>query len=243
MQHINKICILSTGQLTRELVETIEEKGFEIDVMPFIKIEPLHSNQISKSIIDLSLRPATVVFTSINAAEKVMKELNGAKPLWSIFCIGHATRETLARYFGTEKISGVGDNASDLAKSILANNNSIKELIFFCGDQRRDELPVILSASELKVHEIIVYKTIPIHNKISKEYHGILFFSPSAVTAFFQDNSIQTGTILFAIGNTTAEAIMQCSSNTIVISDTPAKQNLLNIMSSYFDEKQKKIFN
>jgi uroporphyrinogen-III synthase len=212
-------------------------------VVPFIKIEPLQSNQITKYIKQLSLQPATVVFTSINAAEKVINELNGAKPLWSIFCIGYATRKTLARYFGMEKISGFADNASDLAKCILRNNNSIKELIFFCGDQRRDDLPLILSANELKLHEIIVYKTTPIQNKISREYQGILFFSPSAVTAFFQDNLIQEDTILFAIGNTTAEAIKQFSNNNIVISNTPAKQNLLNIMSSYFDEKQKKIFN
>ena len=43
---------------------------------------------------------------------------------------------------------------------------------------------------ELSVDEVIVYKTIETPKVLTKQYDGILFFSPSAVKSFFSKNSI-----------------------------------------------------
>ena len=80
-----------------------------------------------------------------------------------------------------------------------------------------------------------MYQTIATPHKIDKEYFGILFFSPSAVQSFFSKNKVCEKTILFAIGNTTANEIKKYSTNKIIISDEPGKENLVTKMIEYFN--------
>lgn len=243
MQHTNKIPILCTRALSRQLIKTAEEKGFQIDVVPFIKIEPLQSDELTKVIRAFSAQSITAIFTSMNAAEAVIKELNGVKPLWTLFCIGSATRDTLVQYFGEGAITGVADNASYLAHTIV-QTGTCNEAVFFCGDQRMNELPLILSEGKIKVREVIMYRTILVDNKISQSYQGVLFFSPSAVKSFFSNNVIDPQTVLFAIGQTTAGAIKKHTSNLVVTSSEAGKESLVKTMIAFYEARRhKKVMN
>jgi uroporphyrinogen-III synthase len=224
-------------------VETVEEEGFQIDVVPFIKIDPVPSAEIKDIIQSLSFQPVTAIFTSVNAAEMVIKELNGYKPVWNLFCIGYSTRNTLTEYFSEDSIAGTGNNASTLALSIIKAGN-IKEVVFFCGDLRRDELPLALLEHHIRIKEVIVYKTVSIQNKVTENYRGILFFSPSGVDSFFAHNLIEEETILFAIGDTTAGRLKNYTSNKIITSEGSGKEKLVNTMIAFYkDQKQQKSFN
>lgn len=181
----NRIPILCTRPMNPRLIVTAEEKGFQVDIIPFIKTEFLESHELASRIQHFSTQSITVVFTSMNAAESVISKLNGRKPVWKIFCIGNTTRHTLIKYFGEAQIAGFSNTASALAHTVVETGN-FSEIIFFCGDQRREELPSILASNNIHVEEIIVYKTMAINNKIDRHYQGVLFFSPSAVTSFFQ---------------------------------------------------------
>jgi uroporphyrinogen-III synthase len=208
-----------------------------IDVLPFIKTEFISSVETQHKIERALTIQATIVFTSVNAVEAVAQKINDKKlnPIairWKIFCIGYATKQSVVKNFGEKSIAGVADNAKDLAKTIIDAN--ISEVIFFCGDQRRDELPGLLKKNKIGVKEIVVYKTIATPKKIEKKYDGILFFSPSAVKSFFQENKKDEQVMLFAIGNTTADEIRKFSKNKIVVSDVPDKKTLLNNVISYF---------
>ena len=55
-----------------------------------------------------------------------------------------------------------------LSKKII-KNSSIKNVIFFCGDKRRDELPENLIKNGINVEEIIVYKTMETPTFIDKK--------------------------------------------------------------------------
>lgn len=107
---------------------------------------------------------------------------------------------------------------------------------FFCGDKRRDEVPALLNQHEIEVHEIEVYRTKLIRHNINKSYDGILFFSPSAVISFFRYNTVYGKTILFAIGNTTANEIKKYSGNMIVTSEEAGKKNLVESAIIFFDK-------
>jgi len=174
----------------------------------------------------------TVVFTSANGVEVVVSELKEQKPRWKIFCIGYETRRSVEKYFGKESIGGIADNAKELAQVIVDAN--VSEVVFFCGDNRRDELPSLLKQNNINIKEIIVYKTIVTPQKIEKKYNGIFFFSPSAVKSFFQENQLDDNTVLFAIGSTTAGEIKKFSKNKLVISDLPEKKALLEKAINYF---------
>ena len=169
----------------------------------------------------------------MNAADSVIHHLKGVKPLWQIFCLGNTTRSTLVQYFDEKSIAGSAENASALAQTIIQTGAS-GEVVFFCGDQRRDELPTLLNDRHIPVDEVIVYKTIALINKISKEYRGILFFSPSAVSAFFSANTTTEQTNLFAIGQTTADEIKKYTKNSIVVSDKAGKEHLVRRVIEYY---------
>jgi uroporphyrinogen-III synthase len=236
MRH-SKIPILSTRPLSPGLLQTAEQQGFQLDIVPFIKTQAIISRELKNRIHHFSSRPAVAAFTSANAAEAVIKELNGVRPIWKIFCVGKATRNAIIQYFGEESLLGSADSASALARRIV-NEGNFNEIIFFCGDQRRDELPHLLSGKKIKVEEITVYRTSPVTNKVTRHYQGILFFSPSAATSFFSNNTVDKQTILFAIGETTAATLRMYSDNTIITGEEPGQENLVNAMIAYYQSKE-----
>jgi uroporphyrinogen-III synthase len=229
----NNISILCTRPLPASLVEEAAANGIVIDELSFIETESILSVEVQQEIELASTEIATVVFTSMNAVDAVTVFLDGHQPDWSIYSIGTATARLIKAYFGEERIAGTASDAASLAE-LIAEDGLTGEVIFFCGDQRRDELPDILRQNNIEVNEIVVYQTIATPHKIDKDYFGILFFSPSAVQSFFSKNKVASKTILFAIGNTTANEIKKYSNNKIIISDEPGKENLVAKMIEYF---------
>ena len=229
----NVISILCTRPLPASLVEEAAANGIAIDELSFIETESILSVEVQQEIELASTEITTVVFTSMNAVDAVTIFLDGHQPDWSIYSIGTATGKLIKAYFGEGRMAGTANDAASLA-ALIAEDRFTDEVIFFCGDQRRDELPEILRQNDIEVNEIVVYQTIATPHKIEKDYFGILFFSPSAVQSFFSKNKIASRTILFAIGNTTANEIRKYTTNKIIISDEPGKENLVAKMIEYF---------
>ena len=73
------------------------------------------------------------------------------------------------------------------------------------------------------MEEVVVYETEETPSILTKDYEGILFFSPSAVHAFFSSNKPSKNTVLFAIGKTTEEAIRQHKGKKIVVASVSDK--------------------
>lgn len=229
----NKIFILSTRPIDAPLINEARYQNIEIDILSFIETVPIQSIEVQQEIENALLKSSAVVFTSMNAVEAVANELDGHQPDWKIYSIGNTTRQLVKKYFGEEAIAGSAESAAELAELIVGEDNS-DDIFFFCGEQRRDELPDILRSNDIDVNEIVVYQTIQVKHKIEKTYHGILFFSPSAVQSFFSNNKISDKTILFAIGNTTATEIKKYTNNKIITGDEPSKENLVMEMIRYY---------
>ena len=230
----NRTQILSTRPLHETLLQEAKQAGIDIDELSFIETSPIQSPSLQSEIDEALQQSITAVFTSMNAVEAVADQIKEKKTNWKIYCIGTTTQQLVVNYFGQDAIAGTANDAAALAKLIIEDQPKGK-LIFFCGDQRRDELPEILAQNSLEVKEIIVYQTTAIQHRIQKLYEGILFFSPSGVESFFSNNQLTKKTILFAIGNTTAKEIKKHSNNQIVISDEPGKENLARKMMEFFN--------
>jgi uroporphyrinogen-III synthase len=226
--------ILNTRPLDAPLLEAAAAKGFLIDCLSFIDTEPIRSDEVEQKITDIAARQATVVFTSMNAVEAVHQHL-GQKPYWRIYAIGHTTKNLAEQHLSP--VLGTADSAAELADVII--NNGEKEVTFFCGDIRRDELPEKLKAAGVLLDEVMVYRTIHLPQKLSKQYDGVLFYSPSAVHSFFEANSLQPGVVLFAIGQTTAAALNTYTTNRIYVADSPSKEGLVEDMMDFFSSEQK----
>jgi uroporphyrinogen-III synthase len=229
----NKIHILSTRPLNKSLVQEANAGGISIDELSFIETEAIQDIATQQEIEQAYLQSSTVVFTSMNAVDAVVAWQDGQLPDWVIYCMGNTTKQKLKENFGDHSVVGTANNAAELAE-LIAEESDTEEVIFFCGEQRRDELPAILRNKGIEVQEIIVYETIHTPHKISKDYQAILFYSPSAVSSFFSNNKIPEQTILFAIGNTTAKTIQQYCNNTIIIGKAPGKEELVRQAMEYF---------
>lgn len=224
--------ILCTRVLDNMLVYKAANSGISIDSINFVETEPLISKNIINKIQTLAAKKITAVFTSMNAVDAVTAQLKNI-PDWNIFCVGGITKDTVFNFFGEKSVKGTAKNAKTLAEKIILAGN-IKDVVFFCGEQRLDELPETLKANDINVEEVVVYKTTLIPNFVTKDYDGIIFFSPSAVHSFFSDNTITTNVVLFSIGNTTTATIKTYSSNKVITSEWPGKENMIDLVLDYY---------
>jgi uroporphyrinogen-III synthase len=215
-----KIHLLSTGTLPDQLVTAASKAGIFLHIVPFIDIEFVEIENLS---------PEIAVFTSVNAVNAVKHWLSGPLPTLRIYCIGGSTHQAVVEAFGEKSVVGKAGSAGELAKLILAREKGDKkQIVFFCGDRRREELPSI------GVTTRTVYRTVLTPQKVERTYDGIAFFSPSAVESFFSVNAIATEIPLFAIGSTTATAIRAACRNHVITAGGPDKSLLIREMIDFF---------
>jgi uroporphyrinogen-III synthase len=229
----NKPRILITAEVDRPLVDALIAKDCKVEVLPFITTESKNTASLRKQINVIAEQDIVVVFTSSNAVKAVQALLQNKNTSWKIYCVGKATKKLIDEYFPGCTILGVEDYADALAQKIIRDKKA-GEIFFFCGNMRRDVLPALLSENNIALHAIEVYETKIYQHTISGSFDGITFFSPSAVEGFFAGNSIPAATVLFAIGQTTADAIKTFSGNQIIVSNTTGKKELIEAVIAFF---------
>jgi len=231
----NKIAILCTRNLDQQIIKKAEEHNIHITTLPFIEIKPAASSSFINQVSQLSLQKINVAFTSVNAVESVAQHVD-ENPEWKIFCIGGVTKDAVCKHFGEASIVASARNASILSRKIIEQKN-IREVIFFCGDQRLDDLPETLRINNIRVQEVIAYHASQTPHEVQEDYDGVMFFSPSAVHSFFSVNTIHTNVVLFSIGKTTTATIQTYCVNKVITSEWPGQENLLEKIFEYYKQE------
>lgn len=129
-------------------------------------------------------------------------------------------------------------NATTLAKMMLMDGVHSK-IIHFCGDFRRPELGLAMKDAGIDVYEVIVYKKKelnPLNPKITASIDGVVFYSPSAVMAFFEQklNEKFEGK-WFAIGQTTASALRELGIEPLV-PRAPTSELMIEYVAKHLDK-------
>lgn len=230
--------LLSTKSLGPSLVEQANEQGVDVVEREFISVQPIRSEEKYREIKSWlqTVRPISVVFTSYNGVEAVRQNLHGEgpspAPAWNVFCISGKTKQAVASAFPGAAILATAEYGRTLAQLII-DRGDIKEVVFFSGNRRREELPTMLQAAGITVHEITVYHTEETPSPVQEDLDGVLFFSPSGVKSFFSVNQLKKEAVCFAIGRTTAEAIALHSPNQIITSETTSVEAVLDAVYHY----------
>jgi uroporphyrinogen-III synthase len=227
---MKKIKVLSTKKLKPLLIDEVKEKGIEITEHEFINIVPIDFKPSHKLMSES--RDATVIFTSRNAVVNI----NGIE-IQNVYCLSGSTKTAVEEKFPSATIVGTADNAKDLSEEII--EAGLKEVLFFCGHNRRDELPSILKKAGVTVQEVVVYETIETPVAVSNDFDAVLFFSPSAVSSFFQKNQLQDDKVCFAIGGTTADAIKNFAANEIRVSKATTQESILSDLEEFFKKERR----
>jgi len=232
---LHKVRLLSTRPLGAALIAEAAAAGIEVEERAFIETQPIGDTAALAAIDQVYAQPATVVFTSMNAVDAVVAQQKGRAPKWRIFCVGETTGKQVEAAFGKAAIAGTAASAALLAQ-LIVEHDPPEQVVFFCGNLRRDELPDILQARGVEVFEVQVYQTRMLPQKVESAYDGILFFSPSAAQSFFICNHLPASTVLFAIGDTTAWELKRLSPNAVVTAEEPGKAFLLRKALAYFQK-------
>jgi uroporphyrinogen-III synthase len=231
------IKVLSTKKLLPEVIEDARENGIDITEQEAIAVQPILTEEKEAQLLSWfdkeTIQP--IVFTSANAVTTVShylgKYTRREKKGLQVFCLSGRTKEEVMEAFPMAELAGTSSSAKALAQLILAKE--VNEVVFFCGNKKRDELPGILKHNGVVVHEVVVYETVPTPFTTKEEMDAVLFFSPSAVDSFFSLNQLKKNIICFAVGETTADSILKYSGNTIIISDTPSQEGMLKALKAY----------
>ncbi|KAA1242865.1 uroporphyrinogen-III synthase [Aquimarina sp. RZ0] len=213
--------ILSTKKLFTPQKELLLNSGLGLVEYDAIEIELLAVN-FSKKI-------QNAIVTSKNAVKGILHATLGIQ---HCFCVGEHTRKLLEEngYMVVETAS----NASVLAE-IIVKKYKKDSFVFFCGNKRRDELPLLLRENNIQLEEEIVYKTELKPKKMNRTFEGILFFSPSAVQSYVAANTFGRS-IAFCIGNTTASEAEKYAGN-IIVATKPTVENVIVQAVKYFDKR------
>lgn len=229
----NSVSILSTKTLDPVLIEKAAVQGIQIDCQPFINIVPDLTENVKQQIDQIAQTAAYVALTSVNTVT-ILSDYLGAKPLhWKVFCISGQTLEAVKSRLNGAEILDIAENGELLAAKIK-KHTGINELVFLGSTIRTPALANGLAGSGIILKEIFLYKTEQAPVKIDRDYNGVLFFSPSAVSSFFSENITDDKTTFFVIGTTTAKALSAYCSH-VITSDEPSQESVINKLIEYYN--------
>lgn len=226
---MNKLRLLVTKKISPSLALRAGLKGIDVLEKEFIVIEPVAQDKLNEALEKIISEEHTVAFTSKNAVAAVAYGRHVKDSPWKIYCTEGATQDQVKKYFREEQIVASAKNAKELADKIAGNANGEKNIIFFCGNQRRDELPELLTAAGFTVKEIIVYETKLSPQAIIDDYDAVAFFSPSAVKSFFSANKLNEKAVCLSVGKTTTDAIGSFTKNKIITAPSPSEASVLGL--------------
>ncbi|WP_298542410.1 uroporphyrinogen-III synthase [uncultured Aquimarina sp.] len=213
--------ILSTKKLSTAQKGLLLNSGIGFVEYNAIEIELLD--------VDFNRDIKHAIFTSKNAVKAIQ---NSKFSIQNCFCVGENTKKLLEE--NGQKVVETAQNASDLGE-IISKNYKNGKFYFFCGNLRRDELPLILKEDNIELEEEIVYKTHKRSKKFDRVFDGILFFSPSAIQSYVSNNFIDKS-MVFCIGNTTASEAKKYTNN-IIVANKPTVENVIVQAVKYFDKR------
>lgn len=213
--------IVATKKLPKTVKNKLSEAGIELVEKNFIQ---------TKSVaFETPKLNDYLVFTSKEAVKSVLKSEVKNVHSKSCLCVGSKTRSFLEKK-GFTVIEST-DYAEDLVQIIDAKyqNNSFT---FFCGNIRKNTIPNYFQQNKIAYNEIVVYETKLKPHQIKEPFDGVLFFSPSGVNSFLENNLLENKTC-FCIGTTTAKALENKTEN-IVIASQPTVENVITEVIKYY---------
>lgn len=211
--------ILSTKKLNAEQRSLISD--FDVEEVSMIDISFGADFNVEEKV-------ENAVFTSANSVRSVfLIHENDIANFDTIFCVGHKTKHLLEQ-LGL-KVTVVANNAIELADQLAdrfsKDENSLKEISWFCGNLRNNDLPSIMAENGVLVTEYLVYETKFVPIKLEVTFDAILFFSPSGIKSYLKLNKTNSKPVI-CIGATTATEAIQHFDNVYISDDTSVESVL-----------------
>ena len=213
--------VLSTRLLSEDQERTLQDAHISVE----------EYNAIAIDLIDLELPIGFThfIFTSKNGVKSFLRYLTDKPTLnmseISCSCVGQKTKSFLEE--NGLKVIKMAENALELA-NFIAKHHKKEHFLIFTGNRNRPDLRRILSKENIRFKEIQVYQTRLVPQRHNKKFQGILFYSPSGVESFTQENAIGN-TPVFCIGETTAKEARKYSEH-VYIAEKPTVDSVIEML-------------
>jgi hydroxymethylbilane synthase len=217
--------VYSTKKLSELQKETLSE-AIGIHDSDFIK---MRFNRIPAKV--MKQQHENVVITSQNGVEAILNSFTKDEIKFkNIFCVGRRTKKLIENRIG--KVTYVAKNALKLAEYI-SKETEIKAVSYFCSDLRLDDLPTYLQSNGVLVNEVEAYKTMLNPIKIDAAVSGVLFYSPSGIESYLEENA--TDKVAFCIGETTAVEARK-HFDKVEVANMPDVESVLELVNTYYSK-------
>lgn len=205
--------ILSTKKLSTTQRDLFY--GFDVEEVPMIDISFGKDFKVEEKVVN-------AVFTSANSVRSVFSiHKNDTKWFDTIYCVGLKTKYLLEK-LGLQ-VAVIANNALELvdvlAEKFAQDKHSLKEISWFCGNLRNNDLPSIMAENGVLVTEYLVYQTELIPKKMEFEHDAVMFFSPSGIKSYLKENKPMSNPV-FCIGATTATEAIESFDNVYIADET-----------------------
>ncbi|NNJ89391.1 MAG: uroporphyrinogen-III synthase [Eudoraea sp.] len=213
--------VLSTRILSEDQTRALQDA--QIGVVEY--------NAISIDLKDFTLPTGFTyfIFTSKNGVKSYLRHRANNPALnmleISCFCVGQKTKFFLEE--NGQKVIKMAENALELA-NFIAKQYKNERFLIFTGNRNRPDLRRILSKENIVFEEVEVYQTNLVPQHHNRKFQGILFYSPSGVKSFTQENEIGN-TPVFCIGETTAREARKYSEH-VTIAEKPTVDSVIEIL-------------
>ena len=216
--------LLATKVLPLPFKERLLQQNFSIVEHPFVTIEPL--------VIEPKKWEKHIILTSQNATKIFLAQTDSTHWIQDLifYCVGAKSAALLNEKKAV--VQEVASSASQLAATIVAHYKD-KRFSYWCGIKRLRIIEDILNEAHISLHIYEVYNTLLTPKKIASRPDGILFYSPSAVESYLQQNSLE-GIHSFCIGPTTAHKVQEYSSYYSVAKEPSNNFIFLQLMQHYY---------
>jgi len=104
---------------------------------------------------------------------------------------------------------------------------SFKSILYFCGEEHRQELEEGLKYSSVKISKVITHQSQMTFPIVKNNFDAIFVFSPRSAESLLKDNSFESQTTFACIGSTTSTYLNSRRITNTFISSYPDSRILL----------------
>jgi len=215
--------ILLTKKLSQENIDLIKSWEWNFEIIETLKI----------TLIDVKKIPQSKVWvvSSRNSFEAIEKFIHQLPQF--VFCIGGWVKNEIEKLNNSRPTTRSGqathvksfENIKSLAADLAKQN--FENIIYFCGEEHRQELELGLKKSTTKILKVITHQSEMIYPVIDKAYDAVFVFSSRSVESLLKDNSFDKQTVFACIGNTTLEYVKNRNIANTFVSSYPDSKVLL----------------
>ncbi|MCF2873180.1 MULTISPECIES: hydroxymethylbilane synthase [unclassified Tenacibaculum] len=221
-----EFAIFSTKKLS-EIQKKLLPTSIAVEDSDFIKIR---FNRIAPKVVKNEIE--NVIITSKNGVEAIANSFTSDELKFkNIYCVGRRTKKLIEQKIG--KVTHSERNAEKLA-SYLINEIKGQEVTYFCSDLRLDTLPSVLAENGITVNEVEAYKTMYSPAKVDEKVNGVLFYSPSTVESYMEENAADK--VAFCIGESTAKEARKHFEK-VEVAKLPTVESVIELVNLHFVKK------